>query len=280
MMSINSGKRIRLSLPRRFVVDLLHFAKKVPSVPMQRRMKLNDVVRARTSHTNRISWSAIFLKAYSIVAANRPELRRSYMPYYFVFPWPHLYEHPINIAMFSIERNFRGDAAVFPVPVPRPELRSLCKLDELVRLHKSIPIEEVRSFQSVLRLSRLPLPLRRLVWWLGLNVDGMRRAKYFGTFGVSVVASLGAAGLHILSPLTTTLNYGTFEPDGSLDVRVVYDHRVIDGANMARLMAELEDALHGPILSELLARVTRIASYFSIKLRRIPSRLSVERQAR
>src|SRR5262249_28937048 len=83
--------------------------------------------------------------------------------------------------------------------------------------------------------------------------DGARRAKYFGTFGVSVVASLGAAGLHILSPLTTTLNYGTFEPDGSLDVRVVYDHRVIDGANMARLMAEFEDALHGPILSELLA---------------------------
>jgi hypothetical protein len=57
--------------------------------------------------------------------------------------------------------------------------------------------------------------------------------------------------LHLLSPLTTVLNYGTFEPDGSLDVRLTYDHRVFDGAIAARAIVELEEVLRGVILLEL-----------------------------
>lgn len=87
---------------------------------------------------------------------------------------------------------------------------------------------------------------------MGLYSDGACRGHFFGTFGISVVGSLGAAGLHILSPLTTTLNYWKFEPDGSLDVRLEYDHRVLDGVPVARVLEELEDTLHGEIHKELL----------------------------
>ena len=66
-----------------------------------------------------------------------------------------------------------------------------------------------------------------------------------------MVASLGA-GRHILSPLTTTINYGTLEPDGTLDVRLTYDHRVLDGATVARALAALEEVLHDEIRHELL----------------------------
>lgn len=221
----------------------------MPSVPMQRRMELGDVVKARYAQEDRVSWCAIFLKAYSIVSANHPELRRSYMP----FPWPHLYEHPINVGSFTVERRYRKEEGVFCVQVPQPELLSLRELDETVRYYKTVSIKDVPSFNRALRLSWLPLYLRRSIWWLALYADGTRRADIFGTFCISVVASLGGPGLHVLSPLTTTLNYGTFEPNGTLDVRLVYDHRVIDGANMARIMSELEEVLHGPILNELLA---------------------------
>ncbi len=47
-----------------------------------------------------------------------------------------------------------------------------------------------------------------------------------GTFGVSVYSGLGARSLHPISPLTTTLNYGTIGKDGDVSVRIVYDHRV------------------------------------------------------
>jgi hypothetical protein len=82
---------------------------------------------------------------------------------------------------------------------------------------------------------------------------GRQRANYFGTFGVSVYSALGAESLHPLSPLTTTLNYGVFAPDGSADVRLVYDHRVTDGATVARALTRLEDVLNTALRAELLA---------------------------
>jgi hypothetical protein len=248
-MSLTRGRRLGLSLPRRFVCDLLHFAKKIPSIPMQKRMRLAELVAARKAWPQRVSWCVIFLKAYATVAASRPELRRAYVP----IPWPHLYEHSGNIASVGIERTYQGEPGVFFGQIHEPERLPLTELDARLRHFKNEPIEQNARYRQALLLSRLPLPLRRFVWWLGLSASGFYRALFFGTFGISVVASFGAAGLHILSPLSTTLNYGEFEPDGSLDVRIAYDHRVLDGATMARAMADLEDVLVGPILAELRA---------------------------
>ena len=39
LLPIGTGRRLRLSLPRRQVCDLMHFAKKVPSIPVQRTMR-------------------------------------------------------------------------------------------------------------------------------------------------------------------------------------------------------------------------------------------------
>ncbi len=54
-----------------------------------------------------------------------------------------------------------------------------------------------------------------------------------------------------LSPLTTTLNYGVIAANGDVPVRLIYDHRVMDGATVARALARLADVLDGAILGEL-----------------------------
>ena len=72
-----------------------------------------------------------------------------------------------------------------------------------------------------------------------------------GTFGVSVYAGLGAEGLHPLSPLTSTLNYGVIQADGTVSVRITYDHRVVDGARVARALGRLETILNREIVAEL-----------------------------
>ncbi|HXG12668.1 MAG TPA: hypothetical protein VNK04_23120 [Gemmataceae bacterium] len=242
-----AGRNLPLSLPRRFIGDLMHFAQQVPTVPVERRMRLGAVVDARRTAQPRPSWCAIFTKAYGLVAAAYPELRRAYL----AFPRPHLYEHPISIASIAIERRFGDEDAVFPGHVISPERRSLRELDRKLRFFKEQPIERIGAFRRVLRLSSLPRPLRRLIWWGGLNVSGRKRAQYLGTFGISVYGSLGATSLHPLSPLTTVLNTGVLGADGSLDVRVVYDHRTLDGATVARALADLERVLNGEILNEL-----------------------------
>jgi hypothetical protein len=66
-----------------------------------------------------------------------------------------------------------------------------------------------------------------------------------------VTAGFGAATLLVLSPCTTTLHYGLFERDGSLPMRLTFDHRVLDGAAAARALVELEGILLTDVLREL-----------------------------
>src|SRR4029079_14632963 len=103
-------------------------------------------------------------------------------------------------------------------------------------------------------------PIRRLLWWSTLNISGFKRAKRFGTFGLTSYGALGAESLHPISPLTTTMTYGPISPAGDVVVKLIYDHRVLDGAYIARRLRDLEATLHGPILAELLDGQARTAT--------------------
>lgn len=229
------------------VIDLLHFARKLPSIPVQRRIDLHALVEARAACRPRPKWSAIFLKAYALVLDDFPELRRSYIK----FPWPKLYELPIGSATIIVERDYHGEPALFSYLIKDPH-QSLGDLSALIDHVRTAPVEQVKDFRRALRLASLPRPLRRLLWWMALNI-GRGRGNYFGAFGVSVYSALNAESLHPLSPLTSLMNYGVIGDEGGVTVRVVYDHRVLDGARVARALNRLEEILNGPILEELRA---------------------------
>lgn len=249
------GRRIPLSRARRLVIDFLHFAKTVPTVPVQRRIKLHSVIEARAALADRPAWTAIMVKAFAAVSAEFPDLRRAYCK----FPWPHLYEVPTPVASVVVERDFEGDKAIFIGRVKDPAALPLPELTKRMGVFNESPVEEVRDFRRALRMLRYPRPIRRALWWLGLNW-GRQRARHFGTFGISVYSALGAESLHPLSPLTTILNYGVFSPDGEVDLRVVYDHRVMDGAVVARALGRMQEILTGAIVDELRMLSTTQAS--------------------
>jgi hypothetical protein len=240
------GRRIPLSRARRLVIEYLHFAKGIPTVPVQRRIKLQPVIEARAVLKDRPAWTAIMVKAFAIVSAEIPELRRAYCK----FPWPHLYEMPTPVASIVVERDFEGEKAIFIGRVKDPAALPLTELSNRLRVFSESPVEAVRDFRRALRMLRYPRPIRRALWWLGLNW-GRQRGRHFGTFGISVYSALGAESLHPLSPLTTILNYGVFSPEGEVDLRVVYDHRVMDGAVVARALGRVEEVLVGLIVEEL-----------------------------
>jgi hypothetical protein len=242
------GRAIPLSIPRRLIGDLMHFAAGVPSVPVQRRMDLSAVVAARRSCPERPPWTAIFTKAFAIVAAEFPPLRRAYCK----FPWPHLYEYPSSIASIAVEREYRGEPVVLGIRVKDPDSLPLTEIAGQVRVAAKAPVESIKRFRRILRTTALPRPIRRALWWLGLNV-GRWRARHFGTFGISVYSALGAESLHPLSPLTATLNYGIIGDDGKVHVRLIYDHRVLDGATVARALARLEEVLNTTLREEIQA---------------------------
>lgn len=240
------GQVIRIPLPQRTVLDLLHFAAAVPTVPVQRRMSLGPIIAARAACRDRPRWTAIFAKGYALTAREFPHLRRAYLK----FPWPILYECPTSIANIVIERDYEGEPSLFSIVIKDPAKQSLRDLGRTLQHASTAPINEVKDFRRSLRIARLPRPLRRLLWLIGLNI-GRQRANYFGTFALSVYSALNAELLHPLTPLTTLLNYGVIDSDGSVNVRIIYDHRTLNGATVARVLARLEDILNSVVADEL-----------------------------
>src|SRR5262245_44880676 len=195
-MPREKGRRLALSPLRRLVTDLRCFARKVPSVPVQRVMSLGRLRLARSSAGRPVSWTAIFLKAFATVAREFPQLRQTYLG----FPFAHLYEHPRSIAGVTVEREHQGESAIFMATIGDPHDKTLIELDKRMRSYREVPVEKVVGFRRALLMGRLPLLFRRLLWWLALNVSGDLRSRKFGTFMLSVYSGLGAESLHPLTP--------------------------------------------------------------------------------
>jgi hypothetical protein len=243
------GRYVPLVGPRRFIGDLVHFARRIPSAPVSRSFDVNALAGPRVRHSARPSWSCLFMKAYALVGAENPPLRRSLLE----FPWPRLYEHPWMNCALAIERNYQGEDGVFVGIFRAPERQSLIQLQQAVAWYKNETLEKVGFYRMALRFSHVPTPIRRLLWWSTLNLSGYKRCKRFGTFGLSSYGALGAEQIHPISPLTTTLTYGPIDPaTGRVIVKLIYDHRVLDGAYIARRLRDIEEVMHGPILAELL----------------------------
>ncbi|MGL4635555.1 MAG: hypothetical protein ACRCWF_06225 [Beijerinckiaceae bacterium] len=245
-----NGRSIKLSPSRVFIADLCQQTLKTPQGVVARRIDLSLAIKARAEFAAQTSgqkplWTAVFIKAWGEVAAELPELRRSYV----TLPWPRLYEHATSVASVMVERDINGEAVLFPVRIKSPAERSLAEITADIETGRSAPVTSISRNRMILAISRLPRPLRRLAWWVAFNVP-RHRAHYVGTFGVSVVGHLGASILYPVSPMTTFLGYGPFTEDGTVDVTLGFDHRVMDGAVIARGLALLETKLAAVIVAE------------------------------
>jgi hypothetical protein len=238
----------KISTPRRLVADLMHASVRVPFVSLTRPVNLRPLVEARTQAAHPPGWAAIFVKAFALVAREHPILRTLYVK----LPWPGLYELPRSVAMIAIARQVDGEDCVLPQRVTAPDEIPLAEVDALIRQAKEAPVAEVPAFRKMLAVTRLPLPLRRLLWAMGLGF-GRQRAKFFGSFGVTSVAAYGPGELHALSPGPFVLSYGVVRPDQTLDVVLRWDHRVTDAAPMAKALTRLEQVLNAEIAAEIRA---------------------------
>jgi hypothetical protein len=242
-----AGRYLPFSRFRRMMSDMLYFAKQVPSVPVQRVMRLAPLRDARAVAARKIAWPLLFTKAFALLARDVPALRQMHVS----FPWECLYEHPHSQPSLSVETEYQGETIVFGLILKAPEETPLGELQDRLDRFRAGPIEANPNFRKSQLIARLPRFLRLALYWYLYRVAGPNRAKYLGTFGVTVYSALGAESLHPIATWTTTLNYGVFAADGSVPVRLVYDHRVMDGSTVARALGRLETILNGTIVQEL-----------------------------
>ena len=233
-------------MPRRLVADLMHASIRVPFVSLARPLNVRPLLEASALSAKPPGWAAIFVKAFSLVAKDEPVLRTLYAKW----PWPSFYELPRSIAMVAIARVEDGQDCVLPLKVPAADELPLGEVDAQIRHAKDAPVDAVPSFRKILRVTRLPLPLRRLIWLIGLNF-GRQRANFFGSFGVTSVAAYGPGELHALSPGPFILSYGVVGQDQTIDVVLRWDHRITDAALIAEALTRLEQVLNTEIAAEL-----------------------------
>jgi hypothetical protein len=247
-MSSQRGIYHALAPGRRWMCDLVALSRTIPIAALEHRLYLKPVIAAReASPKPHPSWVALFLKALSLVAHRRAVLRRGY----FNFPWPRMYVHPENVAAITVEREWADEHSIFFDMLPRPETMGLTELHHYLRRLKTEPVESIPSFRRLIQGNLAPMPIRRLIWrWL-YSFSGPRRARFMGTFAINGGTRFPIRPVTTTGAIGTTLYFGLFNDDGSTDVCLTFDHRVMDGGEVIRALCELESVLNTDMVLEL-----------------------------
>jgi hypothetical protein len=245
---MTAARNIPISPGRRFVSDLMWLSRRIPLSVMKRTVDVGPVLVARAASRDRIPWSILVAKAYALACREHPQFRRIHA----LLPWPHLHEPAASTATIMIERDWNGEKALLYARLPSPETHALGELAGILRQSLDVPVNTFHAFRSVRILSRLPLPIRRLVYWFAFN-NGPDRARFFGTFAITALGHRGMQHVFPLSPLTSVLTMGPIDETGRMEVTIGFDHRVVDGADVADVTETLASVLNGVIVDELRA---------------------------
>ena len=246
MTAPTDGKSCLIPRNRRLTWDLLHFHKSVPLCSHDRQMSLLSVAEARNASPQRISWPALFLKAYGLVATDVPELRQTW------YRWPlaHIYQHPESVGILTVQREYKNQPWLFWGRIVQPESLSLLEIQRLIDRFIADPPKSV--FKDQIRLAGLPSLIRRLIWGWNVHVAKARRAERLGTFFLSTLSGFGVEIQLPPSIQTGCLTYGSVDESGTCKVTLAYDHRVMDGVRVAEILQRLESTLLQTVRRELL----------------------------
>jgi hypothetical protein len=236
----------RLPVGRGAVNDVAVLARAIPLFPVDREMRLAVVADARAAAPRRIGWAACFLKAYAMVAREQPLLRS----------WlvgrlrSRLATASQSVATLAINRaDEHGGDRLFFARLASPDTLPLVAIQAFIDRHATAPIDEL--FRRQLELEMVPGWLRRTILRWNMSSASPKRPGRIGTFSMSSLAGF-AAGNHFHPTLcTTSLCQGPLDDAGRCRVTIIADHRVLDGATVARALERLEQVLGREIAAEL-----------------------------
>lgn len=241
------GTSVPVPAGRRVVAEFLRQSRAVPLVSIRREFALPGLAAVRAASSPRVSWAALFAKAYALAARRHPALRRSWT----TFPFGRIYEHPDSACVVLVEREWEGEDVILGGKIRGPEDASLADLDRHIQKFQTAPVMTVSEFRQTLRLGRCPGLLRRFLMWSSLHWSGHTRSKRFGTFLVSSLGNFGCEAGDLKAPLTGYLNYGPIDADGRVTVSLTFDHRVLDGRQAARALVDMESFMNTVLVAEI-----------------------------
>jgi hypothetical protein len=243
----------RFSAARACVSDVARLAQEIPLFPVERTMPLGPLGAARAAvgktaaaGAMRIGWAAVFLKAYALVAREMPVLRTWLVQ---GLSGSRLATAAESVATLAVNRIEDGEDRLFWARLASPDTRTLPEIQQFIADCATKPVEEM--FKRQLELEMVPGFLRRTILRWNMNSFSRKRAARIGTFSLSTLAGLGATNRFHPTICTTSLSYAPLDAEGNCLVTLIADHRVLDGAVVARALARLEEVLCHEMLAEL-----------------------------
>lgn len=243
---------MRIPASRATVCDILRYDRYVPTCAHDRIFSVESVAAARKAANamdggKRISWPAVWMKAYAINAQSFSRLSQTWMSW----PTPHLYQHHETVGTLVVHRRFENDDWLFWGQINNLENRSLVEIQSEINHFQTEPVEKI--FRRQLWIARKPAMFRRFCWWLTFQVSGKKKCKRLGTFFLSTISGKGAEIQNPPSMLTSGFTYGPVDASGRSRVTITYDHRLMDGHHVADILIGLEDTLNANLVDELRA---------------------------
>jgi hypothetical protein len=252
VLPVAKHQLIPLSLPRRLLVEHCHFSNATSKGVMKRRLTVPAFLRALAACGKaKPPLTIVFLRAFGLGARYTAEVRRAYV----ALPTPRLSQTTDASGCIIMMREHESEEAVLMANFVNPAATPFTLLMAQLAHFKTAPLDQVPDFKRSFMVARLPQPLRRFAFWLGLNWPRQRR-KFFASFGVTNTGE--AEMMHTVHPLTTMVSFGRIEPGSdAVDVTLSFDHRVFDGMTVTRALMALENTLNGIIAEELLDMAQR-----------------------
>ncbi|MCX5330364.1 MULTISPECIES: 2-oxo acid dehydrogenase subunit E2 [unclassified Streptomyces] len=171
---------------------------------------------------------------------------------------PRIARFPTVSGKVTLDKTLGGRRVVLATVVPELERSSLDAVQRHLERFRDGDPDHMPEFAPVRRLHRLPVPVGRLLFRLATR-SLTHRTELVGTVAVTSLGHRPVDGFQSLGGTTVTLGVGRVVDravvrDGAVVVAPVmrlslaFDHRVIDGAEAADVLAEIKEFLetYGP----------------------------------
>ncbi|MGH3171617.1 MAG: 2-oxo acid dehydrogenase subunit E2, partial [Trebonia sp.] len=160
--------------------------------------------------------------------------------------------HDVAVKM-TLDRPLGGHRVVLSVVMPGLDQASLEEVQRRVDSYRAGDPARMPEFKGARLLHRLPWPLGPAAFRSAVR-PLRRRARTLGTVAVSSLGHRPVDAFYAVGGTTVTLGVGQVSPrpvvrDGGIGVAplmrlsLAFDHRVIDGAEAADVLAEVKDGL-------------------------------------
>jgi pyruvate/2-oxoglutarate dehydrogenase complex dihydrolipoamide acyltransferase (E2) component len=240
----------RLPAQRRGTYAFLGHARKTAHVYLSAEVDASQLVQARRNSSSKLSYVSFVVKAAADVIAEYPDAQ-----------WmlsggalrPRLSRiEPVH-AKVLFDKTVDGQRCVVAATVLDAARRSVIEIADDIDGYRDAEVGPDGPLRQVHLLNRLPLPLIQLLYRIALRIPG-KRAETQGTFSVT---SVGHAPLKSILPMISgTVGFGVGRAsdtpvvrDGEiriapmLTLSLSFDHRVVDGALAADILAAVAHRL-------------------------------------